>query len=129
MMRLHRMNRRALGAVAADKVDMETSATKLGFASLVEAVKAIDRRCKGRLTEKEARRVLSLANVLVDGHGVVSFVQDDRTKVVYVNVGDPYTLTVLWCGIRERIYVCTFADWLDLRERWHRSEVDNLQAA
>lgn len=129
--RLQPYNRRALIDLCAGKVDLERNAEALGFASLGDALDSLDGKARGAISAERATGVLRTINRLVDGCGVEGMAKPDAAQrsVLYVNTGDSYTTTVLWCGLRQRLYVVAFADWLDLRERWQPSMVRDLRAA
>lgn len=66
------------------------------------------------------------ANVLLKGHGVEA-IRDEKhnrwfwgeSRLLYVNMGDPYVATLLYDIEAQKFLISGWADWLEAYEREH----------
>lgn len=80
----------------------------------------------GRERADRVDATLDLANRLMDAYGVEAvrgdwvdrYYQDINT--LYVNTGDTYNATLLYDTVKERFYLTTLGDWVEMVERQGR---------
>lgn len=85
--------------------------------------------CRGFVTAQDAWSVLKRIDRAGRCCGVETIAgAEGEALALYVNTGDQYGSTALWCAIRHRVYVTSWADWMELRERYHRNRFPALAA-
>jgi hypothetical protein len=62
---------------------------------------------------------MAALNELLEGHGVECVREniDDSPAADYVNMGDTYNTTIIFCHVRERFIVGCWGDYVEWLER------------
>jgi len=65
-----------------------------------------------------SRDMVTEADGLLDGHGIEHIrSRNGKAEAYYVNMGDTYTTTILLDTSKDRIWITSWGDWLEVEER------------
>jgi hypothetical protein len=84
---------------------------------------AIEEAAAFSSTMRKVNAAMELADTTIRGHGVEEIVgfrnssQEMKTVALYVNTGDIYNGTIIYDCLADKLYVGTYGDWVEWREK------------